>query len=401
VTAHLGAELPYRVWCVTRHGEVNDRAPVGRPSSQVNSRPPGKSSLSFQSGGAADRLSPRGLVAQDVDQSDRRSVQGSQQRGADPSDEQLQTISVIVATRHRASLLEPLIAAVLSDPGALELIVVIDGLDDFESLSTLSKLGDFDGRLSYFCTPQGGQFIALQRGVAAAKGELVLLLDDDVLPTSPLASGHARRHGSRDDLVVVGSMPVSNTAPLGVATRIYSESYNEHCRSILETNLAVLDYLWGGNFSLRRDRCLDVGINSPSFVAHYHADRDFGYRLSNAGLSGVFEPSLRAVHLHSRSPEAFLRDAGRQGVGIELLHRLHPERLEPFSPRQLFDTVPYPIYLIFRTISWTRTSGAASRLFIGLGLLAGRFHLDAVETFFAKMAQHLMQLHGVRMGRVR
>jgi GT2 family glycosyltransferase len=185
---------------------------------------------------------------------------------------------------------------------------------------------------------------------------------------------------------------------MGVATRIYSESYDEHCRMILETDLSVLDYLWGGNISLRRDRCMEVGIQSPDFVVHYHADRDFGYRLSNAGLVGVFDPSLRAVHLHSRSPEAFLRDARRQGIGIELLHRLHPDRLEPFSPRHLFSTVPYAVYLIFRVISFTRTSAAVSRVFMALGLLAGKMNLETVETFLAKMAQHLMQLHGVNVG---
>jgi glycosyltransferase involved in cell wall biosynthesis len=311
------------------------------------------------------------------------------------SDHKIPTISVIVATKRRASFLERLVDAVLSDPGALELIIVIDGIDDFESVNVLSKLGDRNGRLIYFRAPTSSQFIKLQRGVAAARGEVVLLLDDDVLPTCDLATGHARRHGARDDLVVVGSMPISNDLRMRVASRIYSESYEEHCRAILASEVAVLDYLWSGNVSLRRDRCLDVGVFSPSFVAHYHADRDFGYRLSDAGLVGVFDPSLSAIHLHSRSPVAFLRDARAQGEGFELLHRLHFDRLGPFTLRKLNNTLPYPGYLILQTVSLTRTSVAASWVFMTIGVLAGKLHLHSVETVLLKMAQHLAQLHDI------
>jgi len=348
---------------------------------------------------SVQKMYRRDVPAPGLDRSDLQRSEASSPSVGTSSDHEIPTISVIIATKRRANYLEPLIDAVLSDPGALEVIIVIDGLDDFESLSVLAGLGERDGRLIYFCAPPGSQFIKLQRGVAAARGEVVLLLDDDVLPTCDLATGHARRHGTRDDLVVVGSMPISDDLRMGVASRIYSESYDEHCRSMLETNLSVLDYLWGGNFSLRRDRCLDVGVFSPSFAAHYHADRDFGYRLADAGLVGVFDPSLSAIHLHSRPPEAFLRDARAQGEGFELLHRLHSDRLGPFTLRKLNNTVPYPAYFILQIVSLTGTSVAASWVFMTLGILAGKLRFHSLETVLAKMAQHLAQLQGVNGSR--
>jgi glycosyltransferase involved in cell wall biosynthesis len=313
------------------------------------------------------------------------------------------TVSVIIATRQRPHLLKPLLESTLSDPGSLEVIVVVDGLDDPDSERMLNELSSVHPSLSYFCQEQGGQLQALQRGVLAARGEVVLLLDDDVLPVSNLASGHAFRHRDTDNLVVVGSMPVTavNGGRTGVASRIYSESYERHCQALLDGDALVLEYLWLGNVSVRRNECLAVGISSDSFVSHYFRDREFGYRLADSGLVGVFDPSLRAVHLHSQTPDAFLRYAQRQGSGLRTLHSLYPDRLGPFSPRLVVSALPYPAYVVLSKISqmgWTPVRTA--RTLLRIGLFAGKHNLVTAETIFAKMAQHLMQWHGALVNEV-
>jgi glycosyltransferase involved in cell wall biosynthesis len=307
------------------------------------------------------------------------------------------TVSVIIATRQRPDLLKPLLESTLSDPGSLEVIVVVDGLDDPDSERMLDELSKVHPSLSYFCQEHGGQLQALQRGASAARGEVVLLLDDDVLPVSNLASGHAEWHRSAENLVVVGSMPVTavNGGRRGVASRIYSDSYEKHCQALLDGDASVLEYLWLGNVSIRRDVSLAVGISSDSFVGHFFRDREFGYRLADFGLVGLFDPSLRAVHLHSQTPDAFLRYAQRQGSGLRTLHSLYPERLGPFSPRLVVSALPYPLYVVLSKVSqmgWTPVRTA--RILLQIGLFAGKHNLITVEKVLAKMAQHLMQWHG-------
>jgi glycosyltransferase involved in cell wall biosynthesis len=296
-----------------------------------------------------------------------------------------------------------LLESTLSDPGSLEVIVVIDGFDDPDSVRMLDELSDVHPSLSYFCQEHGGQLQALQRGVLAARGEVVLLLDDDVLPVSNLALGHAFWHRHTDNLVVVGSMPVTavNEGRPGVASRIYSDSYEKHCQALLDGDASVLEYLWLGNVSVRRDECLAVGISSDSFVSHYFRDREFGYRLADSGLVGVFDPSLRAVHLHSQTPDAFLRYAQRQGAGLRTLHSIYPDRLGPFSPRLVVSALPYPVYVVLskiRQMGWTPVRTA--RTLLRIGVFAGKHNLVTVETIFAKMAQHLMQWHGALVNEV-
>jgi hypothetical protein len=281
------------------------------------------------------------------------------------------------------------------------LIIVVDGLTHARTTLELARLSDAIPRLRHFAVEQQGQNGALDQGVLAARGDIVLLLDDDVLPISPLASGHAHRHGRRGDLVVAGTMPVQLEpgTRVDVASRIYASAYDGHCQALARGEVDVLDSLWLGNVSLRRDRCLEVGIRSLAFTSPYHADRDFGYRLSDAGLVGVFDQSLRAVHLHTRSAEGFLRDAWRQGSGLRMLHGVHPDRLGPFTPEQLTNDLPRPFDLVFRGVVKTGvTRRAASVFLMRAATLAGRLGRDGAATYLAKAAQHIMQWHGAVAG---
>ena len=98
--------------------------------------------------------------------------------------------------------------------------------------------------------------------------------------------------------------------------------------------------LWGGNFSMRRADCLAIGMTNPGFTEHYHADRDFGIRCLEAGLTGMFDRALAATHLHERTLEAFIRDvlAARAPPrpAAEVSRRddraAHPERIRPGTP---------------------------------------------------------------------
>jgi len=237
------------------------------------------------------------------------------------------SISVVLATRRRAHLLAPLVAAVLGDPATEEFVVVVDGPDD-ASMGTLAALAVRHPRLTAFDVPHMGQQRALDAAIARVGSEVVLTLDDDVLPDPGLVSGHARRHQDDEDLVVVGAMPVviGSQDRASVGTRLYAEEYESRCRSWASGRADVLENLWGGNFSLRRRHAVAVGLHSGRYDHHYHADQDFGFRLAEAGLRGVFDPSLRAVHLHHRSNTSFLRDARRQGAAWGTLCQTHPGR---------------------------------------------------------------------------
>jgi glycosyltransferase involved in cell wall biosynthesis len=235
-------------------------------------------------------------------------------------------ISVVMPTYDRGDRLEPVVAALLADPGTTELIAVVDGCRD-GSLERLEAIAAADPRLRPLWIENQGENGAREAGVRAASSPVVLLIDDDVLAAPGLVSGHAAHHATRDDLVVVGYMPVG--APVRAPARLYAAWYEDQCRRYEAEPDRVLENLWAGNVSLRREHALAVGLHNPAFDARYNPDRDLGLRLAAAGLTGVFDRALAATHLYERSLDAFLRDAAATGEGTWLVHRLHTDTLGP------------------------------------------------------------------------
>lgn len=303
--------------------------------------------------------------------------------------------SVVVATVGRASRLEPLVDAVLRDPAAQELVVVVDGPDP-ESRAVLADLAATRPRLRPLAVPAVGQLAALDAGVWAATCEVVVLLDDDVLPAPSTVAGHAAHHLAGHLKLVAGPMPVETArARQSVGTRLYRDEYLSHAAALERGDVDVLDVLWTGNLSIRRQDCLRIGLFNPSFGAHYHADRDLGYRLRAAGFTGVFDPTLRASHLHRRTDEEFLRDARAQGVGRVAIHRAHADRLGPFELDQLVRGLPL---IPGRFVVLAGQSSAAEKLargLLGVGRVWGSIAPGLGDPVaLARLARRVMQVHG-------
>lgn len=118
-----------------------------------------------------------------------------------PSTEAMQEpdISVIIATRNRADSLRRLLPRLraLSPQLRWELIVADNGSTD----ATATVLAGMAGEVRSVFEPQPGKSRALNRAMAAARGELLVFTDDDIEPDSAwldeLAAA-ARRHPDVD-----------------------------------------------------------------------------------------------------------------------------------------------------------------------------------------------------------
>lgn len=306
---------------------------------------------------------------------------------------------MVVATVGRPERLAVLVDAVLADPAASELVVVVDGPDRL-SLAVLESLAVTRVRLHAFTVPRQGQLGALMAGVREATGDVVVLLDDDVLPARGTIGGHLAAHRHRaaegDPVVVVGPMPVMavRSGRPSVATTLYAAEYAAHLRALERGEHDVLDVLWTGNLSMRRVDCLRVGLASPTFTAHYHADQDLGFRLRRAGLSGRYEPALLAAHLHERTDAQFLADARRQGEGRAALHRAHPDRLGPFTPTRLVADLRWPVKGAVRAIGGTELAEPTAKRLMRIGGTAAQVGWPGAQLALAKLARRLMQWRG-------
>jgi glycosyltransferase involved in cell wall biosynthesis len=306
------------------------------------------------------------------------------------------TVSVVMPTYNRREQLSQVLAPLLADPLAREVVVVVDGSHD-GSLEELRRLGADHPKLVAIWQENAGEGAARQAGVERATGDIVLLLDDDVEAEPGLVGGHARRHAGREDLVVLGYMPPVPPAdddPDAFSTLLYAEAYEGRCESYERDPGIVLRHLWAGNVSLPRDVVLRVGVGSDAYTERYHPDREFGLRLLEHGLVGTFDRSLVARHHYRRPLDAFVRDARSQGAGWTLVSQLHSDEAGDLPADRFEVGLPLPIALLVRACRRPRLGAlVATALKAGVRATASRGDLPRAMVC-ARLLRRIEQQRG-------
>lgn len=294
------------------------------------------------------------------------------------------SVSVVIPTHNRKKRLPALLEALAEEPAA-EIVVVANGKPD-GSLELLEGWARRDERLTPAFTSIPSQMGALQLGAERATGEVVLMLDDDVLAVPGLIEGHARHHAAGRRLVVVGYMPVDMPSPRRPGQfplDLYSRSYERVCEGYERDPTSILRGLWAGNVSLRREDLLRVGLEPSDAMPTefwYHRDRDFGLRCEAAGLEAIFDRRLLARHRYRTTPEGFLRvarDSGRTRWGV---HASHEETIGPL-PADFYERGVPPAGRPLVRLSRNRYARHPIHLLLrNLTRVAGRLHMFRLES---------------------
>jgi glycosyltransferase involved in cell wall biosynthesis len=240
----------------------------------------------------------------------------------------LPSVSIVAPTYRRRHGLPGFLAPLLDQPGLTELVMAVDGSDD-GSVEYLQGLARDDPRVVVLDLPNRGAGATRQAGVEAATGDVVLLMDDDVIASPGMVEGHARHHAGLEPRLVLGYMP-NDWRALPRGRRgiglIYRRAYESHCTRFLADPDFVLHGMWGGNLSMPREKLLEVGIEKLA-VKRGQDDREFGLRCLKAGVQGVFDPALHSLHLYDRDLPAFRRDCRLQGESRRMIHEVHDDLL--------------------------------------------------------------------------
>jgi glycosyltransferase involved in cell wall biosynthesis len=287
------------------------------------------------------------------------------------------------------------VRALLADRATTEVVVAIDGSGD-GSYELAARLARTDSRVVAFEQDHTGREAARSSGVRRANGEIVLLVDDDVVAGKDLVTGHARHHRQAEEVVVLGYMPVvtaEEDSATRVFARIYEHEYESHCREIEADPTLVLLRLWGGNVSMRRANWLSLDTEP---WGDNHEDQFFGIRCYRAGLHGIFDRTLYAEHRYSRGPETFLQSARGRGLAKWRLHSMFPELLGPLDPDWASAGLPA---IADRLVRWGATPGRSRYLTKPLVMTARSAHrvrLESAESVAYRLARRVELQTGSR-----
>lgn len=317
----------------------------------------------------------------------------------------LPSVSAIIATYQRRDLMAQAVHAVAADPDVSEIVVVVDGSPD-GSYELLTELAAADPRIRPVWRENGGDATARQSGVELATGDVVLLLDDDVIAGPGLARGHAAVHarvaasGGAAGVVVLGYMPTRRPAqrrPGGFTTDLYADEYEAQCRRYESDASTILRNFWAGNVSIRRADALRVGLLTGGPRLRYHSDQEFGLRCLRAGLTGVFDRRLIAEHRHERDLDTFLRQARARGADRRALERRFSDLIPPGGLR---DVLPLPVRAAVAAAAAPGLGRVVAPVLRWKLRRAGRLRLWRVESTLARYLRQVELHRGYRQGPV-
>jgi cellulose synthase/poly-beta-1,6-N-acetylglucosamine synthase-like glycosyltransferase len=172
---------------------------------------------------------------------------------------------------------------------------------------------------------RGGRAAACNRALESARGAVVAILDDDMQPVRGWLSAHVRRHEPTSRLCTVGPVPVEiGRADAPVAAYVATRFERHHERlSRPEHRFGLRDF-YSGNIAVRRELLLELGGFDARFVEYGNEDLELFLRLTNAGVTVVYEPRALARQRYDKDLAALAADTFQKGGTAVQLACLHP-----------------------------------------------------------------------------
>jgi GT2 family glycosyltransferase len=191
---------------------------------------------------------------------------------------------------------------------------------------------------------QENQGVAATRnhGVQYAQGEMILFIDDDVVPAPQLMVEHLRMHEKMGkNVVVIGPMLSPSGFRLSPWVQWGQEKLGEQYEAMITGQWeATARQFYTGNTSLAREIMLKYGGFDPQF--RRAEDVELAYRLHEHGIRFFFCPEAIGYHYEERSFHSWLAipyDYGRNDVIFTYQKGntwLLPKIFQEFYTRHLF-----------------------------------------------------------------
>ena len=215
-------------------------------------------------------------------------------------------VSVVIPVRDQYPVTRNCLASLLLAPNrtSYEVIVVDDGSGD----ETRAIEESFPG-IRVFRNEQSEGFVAAcNRGAAEARGDWVVLLNNDTEVTAGWLDELLWPFGHFDDVGLTGSMLLFPDGRLQEAGGIvwkggdpanYGRAGNpnepryHYCRQV--------DYISAASIMLPKSLWDRLGGFDPAYAPAYFEDTDLAFRVREAGLKTVYTPFSKVFHYEGRS----------------------------------------------------------------------------------------------------
>ncbi len=307
-------------------------------------------------------------------------------------------LSVVVATYNRLDLVQRLLGQFARQtlaPSDFEVVVVDDGSKE-PAAPHLEKL-TLPYTLRVETQANAGAAAARHRGVLAARGDVVLITDDDMQVAEDFLARHLARHPQGSRNVVIGSIrPDPAISDMPLFERWYAWLNNRIAASMSGPKRRARGWqLFTGNVSFHREDYVAAGGFDKSLGQS--EDIELGVRLEKAGCR--FEFCTEAAVLHGSdhtSFEKWLKRAHRYGMFDMHVASKHPDVPQVDPWRYLFEMNPLARPLLAAAVVAPEASRPVTQAVMGVARLADKAGLSKVAFMGTSVTYAMEYLRGAR-----
>jgi glycosyltransferase involved in cell wall biosynthesis len=239
----------------------------------------------------------------------------------------MQFVSVVIPSHQRREALRRALTALAAQtvaPESFEAIVSVDGSTD----GSVEMVESFDApyELRVTAGPSRGRAAACNAAIELARGEVLIVLDDDMQPAPGFLERHLSHHPPGSRLCVMGAVPIELDAASPHAARYARDKFNDHLARLAEPgHVFVPRDFYSGNASLRTEEMRAVGGFSESFTVYGNEDIDLSLRLQAAGVELGYDAEALARQEYDKDLAALAADTVAKGSTTAQLADAHPE----------------------------------------------------------------------------
>jgi GT2 family glycosyltransferase len=236
-------------------------------------------------------------------------------------------VSVLIPTHQRREALRAALGSLAeqsAEPASYEVVVATDACSD----GTAEMIDSLDVPYALRrVEPQGrGRAAAVNAALAAARGEIAIVLDDDMRVVPEFVKRHSSHHPPGSRRCVLGAVPVELDSGSTHAARYVKAKFDRHLSRLSDPeHLALPRSFYTGNASLRVEVLREVGGFDESFGIYGNEDVELSLRLRKAGVELGYDPEGKAVQEYGKDLGGLQRDTLEKGRTTVLLARSHPE----------------------------------------------------------------------------
>ena len=234
--------------------------------------------------------------------------------------------SVVIPTHERRPSLQALLHALTRQTvqaSRFEVVVIIDGSEDGTQEAVASLRVPYTLRAVW--QPCAGRGSACNAGIRLARGRIVVLLDDDMEPTTGWLAAHLKEHEFNAPAGIIGAAPPSMPAGASGAARYLARKFERLLRTLEDAGreLRLRDF-YAGNFSIDRPTIEAVGLFDEEFAAYGNEDLDLFARLRAAGVPVRYSAAACALQRFDKELRTIAQDHVAKGRTAIQLARKHP-----------------------------------------------------------------------------